>query len=605
MTAPRFISTLSWAKRFVSLDGGKFDPREYPQLKEIADTVDRRCGCTFILRFPPQTFKSLFMQLRLARTIAVTPARALWYCKTGKDVENFSDEKLRKLLEDTVPVRSKFAIKEDSRGTKTLFRFVDAPVSLLGADIESHRNQRSAEDLYLDETWQFEPGHIADIRKRSESFKHTRRILMSETAPEDGSESDTLFKRSSRRVWQVVCTLCKERIELEMGDKDTPWGFKWDEIKGTDGFWDSAASAKTVRYVCPACNGSILPSAATLKKLSDPARGACYVGKNGDPDPKIEGWTASGFVFGDWVEQIAEFLDANNAKILGELEPLKVFTQKILVKPWVTRDYLRDTTEYPVLPYKLRDEWADEANFAGSKRKMRFVWVDVQQHCFWGLCRKWAADGRSRLHDFRQLFTAHEIASFAEECGVDKSLVFVDHAYDPKQRGKRWGRTTKLCSEFGFAACNAIGQESFLHEGGIRRMYSEPYFVDAWQGEKEMGQKPVVFCLNYSSNGAKHMLHNLRQQKHPATGEWMFSIPEDATDEYRKQAYAEILVRKKNPKGGTIEEWQQIEDDNHAFDLEAGQVVTANMFGVAGASALRSMAETKKPEAAVTVDARA
>src|SRR6185436_13182064 len=272
----KLISTLEWAQRMVKLDEGKFSAAQYPQLTDIAETVDRRRGCTFILRFPPQTHKSLFMQLRLARTIAVGPQRSLWYCVTGKDADDFSDEKLTPLLESCQPVLARLPYDPRDRGGKKIFKF-KAPLSLLSSEVQAHRNQRSAKDLYLDEAWQYPHGAVAEIRARSDSFQAVRRIIIGETGPDEGGETDLLFQRSPQKTWMVACPLCNRPVELEFGDAETESGIKWDKNEKTcnsEGFWNAELAARTVRWVCPACHGVVKYSPGILATMNSPARNA-------------------------------------------------------------------------------------------------------------------------------------------------------------------------------------------------------------------------------------------------------------------------------------------------------------------------------------------
>jgi len=594
----RQISTLSWAERFVTLDGKRFSRKHRPQIIEIAETVDRRMGCTFLLRFPPQVFKSLFMQLRLLRTIAVSPSRSLWYCKTHKDAENFSDEKLRGLVDSILPIKSKLPFDVDARGTKTLFRFVDAPVSLLSADVRAHRNQRSAQDIYMDETWEYEPGAIAEIVARSADYEKTRRIIMCETGPSVDSESDRVWKRSSKREWHVVCTLCNKPIQLLRCDIPSEFGFKWDAVSAKDGLWDEVASSKTVRYKCQECSGEIPWTPTVLQKLNDPERGARYIGTNGDPDPQVEGWHASAFCFRDWPALIQKWLTAQNASKLSDLSLIEEFVRKDLAEVWDAGFYLKDTSDRPVGDYTMQEEWADETTLFGSKIKARFIWVDVQRECFWAVCRKWSRDGRSRLHDFAQIFGEHGVKEFADKCGVPARYVWVDNAYDPGRTSSLWGSTTKMCAQYGFWTANAVGSKDFLHKDGVRRMYSEPRPVDAWQGESGMGKKPQIALVNYSAKGAKMMLHYMRQQKHQETGEWLWSVTKDAPPEYMKQAWAEVLREKRLPTGGVALEWYRTIKDNHAFDMESGHMVTgliAKLIGLAAEKASKEIEEPEKP----------
>lgn len=595
----RLISTISWAKRFVKLDGKPFDPSNWPQLVEIADCIDRRMGATFIMRFPPQVFKTLLMQLRLLRCVAVEPQRSLWYATSQADADAFSDSKLSPLVRDIQPIRDKYPHDPDARGGKNRFLFVDCPVELLSADNQSHRNGKSGHDLYLDETWQYEPGNIAEIRARSDSYERVRRILMAETAPEENHESDRLFQKSPQRTWHLACIHCNKLFEPLWGDTESAFGMKWDRNETTklqDGSWNESAAAKTARYVCPHCAGEIRFSESTLRLLNDPKRGACYITRNDNADPKIEAWTANALCFRDWGGLVSEWLTACNAKRLGEPELIEEFTKKKLVKAWSPRSYLDTVTEYPVGAYRMYEEWADEGKSADGLTKFRFITVDVQQNCYWAVCRSWALDGRSRLYAFRKLYTQPEVAEFAKQCGVPAWMVWMDSAYDPKDRARAefWGRTMQMCAVYGFKATNGIPQEKFLHADGIRRMYSPPQRLDGWIGTQFQGKKSQVLLFNYHSQGAKGLLSQLRSNRHQTTGEWMWTFAQDTGEEYIKQAYGEVVERKKHPKGGWVTEWRQIYE-NHIFDMECVQAVIACYFGLVGVDAVLSPTVYNEP----------
>jgi len=569
----------------VKLDQGRFSPEQYPQLSDIAATVDRRMGCTFVLRFPPQTFKSLFMQLRLLRSFAVDPVRSLWYCVTGKDAADFSDEKLTPLIDSCPAVLSRLPPDVHGRGGKRMFRFRDAPLSLLSAEVLAHRNQRSGQDLYLDEAWQYPHGAVAEIRARSDSFGATRRIIIGETGPDEGGETDLLFQRSPQKTWNVSCVLCAHQVELLFGDVELEHGIKWDKNEKTfnnEGFWNTDLAARTVRWICPACNGDVRFSPAVLRDLNSPERGAGYVAKNLEADDLVEGWTANAFCFRDWRELVAEWLDACNSKRLGDLKLLEEFTRKKLCRPWSPTEHFKTKVEYPIGDYVLRSDWDGELTHPLGF-KCRFVSVDVQQNCYWVACRMWGKYGRSRLRDFARCYTDAEVADFAKRNDVDPAFVFMDTAYDPKDpdsKGSMWGRTMKMCSDFGFVAVNGIAEMGFKHDDGSIKLYAPEKKVDAWQGTHLFGRKNKVLLVNYSSRGSKFLLHNLRAQKDEA-GLARWTVASDAPQEYLKQAYAERLRKKKSTRGATYWEWYQI-TDNHAFDLECIQVVVAYMFSIIG-----------------------
>jgi len=323
-------------------------------------------------------------------------------------------------------------------------------------------------------------------------------------------------------------------------------------------------------------------SPALLQRMNDPARGACYIAKNENPDPAIESWTGNAFCFRDWNDLVAEWLVACNAKRLGDMSLLEEFTRKKLCRPWSLTKHFQTKVEYPVGDYNLGSEWDGELSHPLGF-KCRFVSIDVQQNCYWCVCRMWGKFGRSRLRAFARAYTEAEVMDFATKCGVDPAFVFVDTGYDPKDpdsKGAYWGRTMQMCSNYGFVAVNGVAEMGFKHDDGTIKLYAPNRRIDAWQGTSLFGRKNKVLLVNYSSRGSKFMLHNLRAQKDEA-GLARWTVAADVPQEYLKQAYAERLRKKKSSKGHTYWEWFQIAD-NHAFDLECIQVVVAYMFSIIG-----------------------
>lgn len=239
------------------------------------------------------------------------------------------------------------------------------------------------------------------------------------------------------------------------------------------------------------------------------------------------------------------------------------------------------------------EPWEDEQKHPLGF-KCRFVTVDVQQTSYWCLCRSWGKYGKSRLYAFQRCWSEAEVDDFRKNCEVGPELTFVDTGYDPKDpdsKGAMWGRVMKMCAKYGFVATNGIGQEMFKHENGDSKIYSPLKKIDAWEGEKIGVRRPKVHLLQYSSRGAKFLLHSLRTEK-DETGNTRWTVAMDASEEYKLQAYAERLRKKKLSKGGVAWEWFQIRDDNHAFDNECVQCVIAVVFKIIGAEA----AETAAPE---------
>ncbi|MEY3275177.1 MAG: Verrucomicrobia phage, partial [Verrucomicrobiota bacterium] len=324
------IGTLDWAEANVTLDGRPFRRGDWPQIVPAVEAMDRGTGRTVILMMPPQRGKTLAGQLRLARNLAVSPRRQLWYSKTHNDARSVSDSKLGPLLKACPGVQRVTYTDPDARGRGLLFRFHNSPVELLSADVVAHRNSRSGQELYLDEAWQYEPRAIAEIYARGESYRWRRQVNIMSTAPDRGHEFDVLWESSSRNEWHVACPHCGH-VFAPVWSRDQ---FVWEESLEDDGRINVEASAPTVRLKPPCCGVVTAWSPAICKAMNDPARGAGYKPLNATPDPSVDGFRFNVLATDDWAKFAREWMRAMNAMRAGDRQPMREVRLKKLCIPW-------------------------------------------------------------------------------------------------------------------------------------------------------------------------------------------------------------------------------------------------------------------------------
>ena len=584
-----FIGTLEFAEKCVRLNDAPFRASAFPWLTDIAATIDRARGATFVLMFPPQVFKSLFMQLRLARQMAVETGPALWYCKTGKESEAFSDTKLSRLLEACQSVQRKRFHDPDARGGKTLMKMPDMTLEMLGSDNRNDRNGKSGRDLFLDESWQYEPGTLREIIARSDSYEGSRRIIIGTTGPSVDDETDLLWQQSSRNAWRCVCPSCKVRVPLEFGEADSKSGMRWDSNEITrepDGRWRPQAAARTTRWVCPLCEAPHLYSPDLQRWMTDPANGAGYEQTNSNPSPRVFGWTGEAVIFRNWEDLVAEWLEASNAKALGSIELIEEFTRKKRCRAWDPSMVLKGSRTIPFGDYNMGDPWADEG-VDENGNPLRFMTVDVQKDHYWVVIRQWSNKtgtwAHSRLLHFRKAFSSGELEDIRTEFKIEPMRVTMDCKWNDQA-------VYQICHRYGFTAVAGVDvrSNSFLHSDGVRRIYDEPRMMDAYAGKVESGHA-FATRIQFSSIAGKFRLEMTRQSK-GVNGEWVWSVPRNAPPEYMKQAWGEVMIRKRNPKGGWRTEFKEI-GENHAFDCESVQCVVASIMGILGSEALESQDE--------------
>jgi hypothetical protein len=568
---PRFIGTLAFASRNVLLDGAPFRPEQFPHLIEPAERIDRERGATVLLVQPPQKGKSLLSQLYIARNAAVAPVRTLLYSPTQEDGKAFVDEKLEPLLRSITAVNKHRPLNIDEQGGKLVMKFVDAPVSMLGASIQSHRNSRSGQVIVMDESWQYESGAISEIDRRSEApgYIWCRRIVHTMTGPTGGSDAAALWQASSQHTWHMRCLSCGGYTPVERARGGDTAGVMFDRVTDDDGLLVPHACAETVRWVCPMCGESTSWSVANRKAMMD---GAHYKPLNEQHKPLTFGYRINAWAFDAWPTLVDEWCRALNQRRVSSAL-IEDFTRKKDVRVWEPVQTDAALVDYPIGDYKMADEWPDEHR-RGTGDLLRFMTVDVQQNHFWVVIRSWSRKGVSRLRWFGKALVPSELEDLRVKHLVAPSLVWVDSAYSTT-------RVTQMCSRYGWRMFNSVKPQDWRHADGVRRIYSEPRMFEVSDAGKAFRALQVLF----SSQAAKDMLETLRAYR-DGNGLPIWTIAADTPanknprDDYKRQAWAWVRRQVPKPKGGYAVEWVQKFDDDHAQDCECAQVVLAAMAGI-------------------------
>lgn len=589
----RWAGTLTHAERFIALDGRPFRREDWPMLIEPAEALDNGMGKTTILMMPPQRGKTLLAQLRVLRNLAIEPRRQLWYSKTATDARSVSDTKLKPLLESTPSVQWTRYTDPDKRGRNMMFRFHNAPLEMLSADVVAHRNSRSAREIVMDEAWQYQPRAIAEIMMRADSFDFLRQAVIPTTAPDKGHDLDVLWETSTRHDWQMVCPHCGAVFVPDWSDRI----LEWDRITDDAGRYQVEPSAQTCRMIPPCCQTPIYWSLEIQRKMNDRARGAGYIQRNPSPNHSVVGYRFNSLATDDWRQVCALWLQAQNALRNGDSELLREFIIKRAMQPYDSSRQARVMDKpIEVGPYVIGAPWSDEA-IDDNGNPWRFATIDVQRNHFWGIIRSWSADGRSRLVARAKLLTRQEVAQFCVDHGVlhgqwmeerlslgelvltADSRVFLDAKYHTSE-------VLEICAQFGFHCVNSYKRNAFKHQDGTWHMHDEGRLLDPFSGKKYDGIPKRVRQWFFVADAAKDRMEILRSTTGPDDLP-MWTASEDCGDEYKAQMAAEAKVKVFGADNVSFEwRWKRIQTDNHYFDCETMQILAATMAGFLNAESI-------------------
>lgn len=601
----RRLSTWGFAVRFVAPHLPVVaEILDYPMVKVILDRIDANPGGIFIIQGATQVFKTLVGQLVELRAQAIEPTSSLWYGANEPTAEKIAIEKFNPLFDTAMPrarlkndkgdFQPALLFADHTKRTTTHYQFPSGDQLLfLSAGVEVNRQSKSATNLYLDEPWVFDPGWIKEIQRRRENAKRFREIHM-QTGPTAGSFSDDLWEQSTQEVWHIRCESCRKLFPPEIGDGKTVGGIRYDSgpnVRGEDGVRILSATRATVTLECPRCGHRHANTAHARRVLN---AGGVFVAMNANPETHIHGFRVPALPLRDWADIAIEIITAARAMKRGDISLKEDLVRKTEARTWHLKKHLKLKKDRPVGNYKMGDEWADELKDEWG-RPWRIATVDVQQDYYVLVIRMWGKASRSRMRFCAKPKSITELNEILAKHRVIRERVFLDARHDPI----RVRRTAVQCGFKVFMGDKA--QRDYLHPDGLRRIYDEPQFIDAFTGTKDQNAFPACCQILFSKQAALSRVHMLKTElcqpdpMNAALLEPLMTAAEDAPEWYWLESDAHFLVEEEDKFGERRSIWKGGKED-HAGDCEAMGVVAASIANLTGAESLDPPSEEKKDE---------
>jgi hypothetical protein len=593
----RRLSTFEFARRFIAPRFPRIaEILDYPMVKPILDRIDANPGAIFLILGAPQLFKTLIGQIHAMRAQMLEPVPALWYEKNTDSAEEVAEEKFNPLFDACMPSviarpgatdpTPALLFADRNKRTKTSYTLPNGQIQrFLSAGVKLNRQGKSAQDIYLNEPWEFEPGWIKDIQSRREDYPRFREIHMM-TGPTWGTYSHELWEQSSKEVWHMRCTVCRKLIPPEFGDGKEPGGIRYDSGPAVrDGEVNRILSATraTVVLECPHCGVKHANSDHTRTALN---AGGSFIATNATPEFHIHGFRCPALPLRDWANIAIEKITADRALRRGDLTLTEELHRKRFADVWREDRHLQEKRSRPISRYKLREEWDGEA-IDPAGRPVRCCTVDVQMDHFVLVIRMWGKNGWSRLRWCEKVTTPGRVRDICMEHGVIPDRVYLDARHEPDY-------VRRVAAQHGWRVLLGEDDKDYYHKAtGLRRIFSEPRFIDAFAGTGRTSG--VVAQFMFSKQSALTRLHLLRTLP-SATEDAVWSSADDAPEWYWKESDAHYRKKMHAADGSSYFVWMGLRDD-HAGDCEAMQIVFASMAGLIGSESLDTEAESKKPAA--------
>jgi phage terminase large subunit GpA-like protein len=534
-------ANLSFSSRFTS-SPGPFRVRSYPYMREWLDAFHPASGVrSMALLCGAQVAKSTAIQVGMAYRLCRAPAPALWVLDTQTNAQSFSESRWQVMIDDNELLRAELPANKDKfKNLDQAFRRMH--LWFVGSNSPGNLAGRSISLLCLDEVDKYktktkqEAAAVQLAVQRTASFPMALIVQTSTPTTQEGSIWKAWLEGDQRRFW-VPCPHCAKMTLLN-------WPMmKWDEDARLDQHaWDLKRVRETARLECPHCAGH-LTDAIKTKMLREGVWRAENLGAL--PGHRSYHLSALYSVRRSFGALAVKFLQ-DKQSLMG----LQDFVNSILAEPWEDA-MTTESRPLTVGEYTLRAPVEEST--------ARLMAVDVQQDCFYFVCRSFAKDGSSKLIDEGRLTTWADLEFKVTELGLDTQrniggmmakLVVVDSGF-------RTDEVLDVCIRNRYIP--AKGEDRLEGYGvkfgkSLRKAISviKPY-RRGW------------FLMLFSSPTAQDVLEWLRSGQGPA-----WTVAADASEEYKAHLDAHRKVMRRSPlTGRETYLWKQIgRRPNHMLDAE-------------------------------------
>ncbi len=255
-----FLSVPEWAlaHRVLSTEAsavaGRFRPKPYqlPAMQALDAPGVKSVTCVWPSQVGGKTEVGLNW---FGRNAHLNPGPMLAIEPTLNMAKSLSEERFDPMFEHSTVLRGLLA-EAGTKGKGNRVRYKRGAgwvVTMIGARSAAELSMRPIRDRWFDEPDRYpanvgKEGSVIELGDaRGATFPDGRRLITGTPVYEDLANSIWVFHQTgSGGEWNVPCPHCGHEQELVFGDRDTPFGLKWDKGR-----------PDTAQYLCAGCQALI------------------------------------------------------------------------------------------------------------------------------------------------------------------------------------------------------------------------------------------------------------------------------------------------------------------------------------------------------------
>lgn len=589
-----------WCEKHLRLIGSarseKFSIETTPWLKEPFERLNDGITKCEVVVGPAQSGKSALGEGAQCFWIATEPNGDIQY--NWEDDEKAKERfvtRAKKIMQACKPIAALWPTsRQEDKACQIIFPHMNFVMQ--GTRVKSNLESASIRFQINEEVHDWEAGRLRLADKRQSAYWNRFQLNLST----GGVRGDQLHQRwmdSTQQHWMEKCPECGKYQVFHVRKIHGQRGglcYDLDGARNEDGTIDYAKLEESIYYECEHCGHHMLDKLEERRRRSLEGKYSEAATKN-----PIRGyhWEQVSVYWVKWIDIIREKIEAYSAMRRGDISQWIFYLQRVEAAFWDPE--VRPYSEF----VKLKD--GVKIGEGLETRQFRAMTVDFQagsQHQgiephFKVVIRDWNPDMSSQLVYACAILPGRKLEplgddpvsdigaaldALREKFEVDSNRVLIDSGYNASY-------IYQICYRYGYLAIkgsssnNQFKYQLYDRDGkplpSVYRVYSNLQPVDPFVGDHDGREgKYQVHLMFYSKQGIRDILDLIRKQH-----EWI--VPEDASEEYKKEITSEELQTFKDRRTGEdVRMWCKVSHraKNDYFVCEAYQALLVTMMIDAG-----------------------
>ena len=539
---------------------GKFDRLYAPWLIDPIDCLALPEISESTILGPVQSGKSQALEIYYAWLLCNVPRPCLLTGQTDADATGIWQDKFLKTLRASPPTKMMMDAMAVDAIRKDKIDFPLQPTDIQGPS-GNKIHSKTRPYLLCDEAWRYEPGVLAQLKKRRDSATGGKLMVVSQAGRQiaESPGGEPIWDDLGAHYFTGTCREFEWLCACGARTCPTTKQMQWEGQSKLTKRWDLKEVRNTARWICPSCGKEHHPG-TTIEQRQAYVRQMALAARYSNPLNPEHKLGHESFRFPvwvvwwkDWGEMAEEYLLAKNRRLAGSLQDFEVWTKQREVQFWTIKladippTWNREPAGYKTLDY-IPVEGEQPPRIDHEKQRM--MAVDVQADHFKVVIRAFNHDHGSRQLTHQTLATEKEVRDLQLLYRVPNNFVFCD-------AGDRAQVVYAMASKYSWRCLIGRDQQNGWAHAIKGKKVDKPFSTPIRGDVTNSASGAFAYCWHWSNMRIKDLLAQLAAGKG-----LLWQLPDDPSEEMIEAMESE----KKDFATGI---WKKVgKRRNHFWDCE-------------------------------------